>query len=123
MQIYTKCTGFTKLSGEVPKDPGDGQGVVGGSVKRSRDGQGVVGGSAKRSRGWTGNCRGGKVAGKIVGKLMGNSRKSYREEKNARDWTHRNMLYTLLREIMVTILLRATEVGHKKSNFQHVQPG
>lgn len=61
MQIYTKCTGFTKLPGI----------------------------SVKRSRGWTGSCRGGKVARKIVGKLMGNSRKSYREEKNARDWTHK----------------------------------
>lgn len=41
----------------------------------------VAGGSAKRSRGWTGNCRGGKVAGKIVGKLMENSRKIIGKKK------------------------------------------
>ena len=117
MQIYTKCTGFTKLREQVPKVAGD---------SRELPGRGTAGGKYKKTlgmaRGITGSCRGagsakscrgtgGKLSGKVVGK------------KNARDWARRNMLNALLREIMVPNLLRTTEVGHQKSNFQHVQSG
>ncbi len=102
------CRGYQRTAGEgscwgkAPKDTGDGQRYY-RKLPGSRKCQELQGN-------WW----------EVVGESC---REKLSGRKNARDWARRNMLNALLREIMVPNLLRTTEVGHQKTNFQHVQSG
>ena len=137
------CRGYQRTAGEgscwgkAPKNTGDGQRYyrklpgsrkcqeLQGIPENCRGGE-LLGESTKKHWGWPEVLP--EVAGKqevprVAVELGGSCRGKLSGRKNARDWARRNMLNALLREIMVPNLLRTTEVGHQKSNFQHVQSG